>query len=44
MTHNKDQYKIYNNFEVPQKVTLGDGHVLEVVGKGDVEIFTRIKG
>jgi len=44
MTHNKDLFKVYNNFEVPQKVTLGDGHVLEVVGKRNIKIFTRIRG
>jgi len=44
MTHNNDLFNVYNNFEVPQKVTFGDGHVLEVVGKGNIEIFTRMKG
>jgi len=37
MTHNKDLFQVYNTFEVPQKVTLGDGYVLEVVGSGNIE-------
>jgi len=44
MTHNKDLFKVYDNFEVPQKVTLGDGHELEVVCKGNIEVFTSIRG
>lgn len=40
MTHNKSLFKVYNTFETPQKVTLGDGHILEAVGSGNIEIFT----
>lgn len=44
MTHNKSLFKTYKAFNVPQKVSLGDGHILEVVGSGNVEIQTCTRG
>ena len=41
MTHNRDLFKTNRTLEKPQKVNLGNGHFLEVVGIGNVEVFTQ---
>ena len=42
MTFNRDMFSDYKLFEKPQQVCLGDGHVLEAVGVGNVEIVTAV--
>ena len=42
MTYNRKLFKEYTEFNTPQKVSLGDGHILEAMGTGKVEIETMV--
>ena len=42
MTHDRSLFKKYTRLDTPQKVSLGDGHALEVVGVGEVEVYTKV--
>ena len=42
MTYDRSIFKDYTVFDSPQKVCLGDGHVLDAVGIGKVEITTLV--
>ena len=42
MTHDRSLFKKYTRLDTPQKVSLGDRHALEVVGVGEVEVYTKV--
>ena len=42
MTHDRSLFKKYTRLDTPQRVSLGDGHALEVVGVGEVEVYTKV--
>ena len=42
MTFSGSIFKSFSKFDRPQKVGLGDGHVLDAVGTGDVKIRIRV--
>jgi hypothetical protein len=42
MTHNRDIFTEYTKFEKSQNVCLGDGHIVEAVGVGNVGVVTSV--
>ena len=42
MTYDRNSYKEYTSFETPQQVGLGDGHTLDAVGIGTVEVIIQL--
>ena len=38
MTHSRELLSQYHKFEVPEKVSLGDGRTVEALGTGDIQI------
>ena len=42
MTYNRSLFEKYTRLNTPQKVSLGDEHTLEVVGVGEVEVYTKV--
>ncbi len=44
MCNKKEFFVEYDAFQKPGEVTIGDGHVLEVVGCGTVSLNMRLPG
>ena len=43
MCNRRDMFKRFEPLEHPIEVTLGDGHGLKAIGKGDVMVKSRVK-
>ena len=43
MTQRKELLVNYEEFDKPQKVSMGDGHMVEVCGKGDIQFMMTLR-
>ena len=43
MTHSKELFYHYRKFEVPEKVSLGDGRTVEAIDTGDIQVNMTFK-
>ena len=44
MCNRRSMFVVYQSLEVPEKVILGDGHCLDAVGRGIVELVMKLPG